>query len=70
MGFLRRTRPEPRPLHEAEAYERCHGHRSGDLIRVVRVAPPRKRLAGDLTGELLRRAFETRLDARSASPDA
>ena len=68
MGFLRRTRHEFRPIPEAEAYERCHGDRGGDLVRVMVVErPPPRRIDAELTGELLRRAFETRLDARETS---
>ncbi len=62
--FRRRTR-DSAPIREAEAYARCHGDRGGDLLRVTvaeRKAIPRR--TGDLTGELLRRAFEARLDAR------
>jgi len=66
VGFLRRARPEFRPIPESEAYARCHGDRSGDLIRVVVAEPPPpEEPAAELTGELLRRAFETRLDARA-----
>ena len=67
MGFLRRTRPEFRPIPEEEAYARCHGDRGGDLVRVVVVErPPPRRVDAELTGELLRRAFESRLDARES----
>jgi hypothetical protein len=78
MGFLRRLfgrRPDLAPIAEEEAYARSYGDRGGDLIRVSRVVaepvpvaavaqPP---ISGDLTGELLRRAFETRLDRRTHS---
>ena len=68
MGFLRRLfrrRPKPAPIDEREAYARSYGERSGDILRVepVVVEPPPSPFE-DLTGELLRRAFETRLDAR------
>ncbi len=66
MRFLRRANRTPPPIHEDEAYARCHGSRSGDLVRVVTVERPSiPRRTGDLTGELLRRAFESRLDART-----
>jgi hypothetical protein len=67
VRFLRRARRTAPPIHEEEAYARCHGTRSGDLVRVVTVDRPSiPRRTGDLTGELLRRAFELRLDARSS----
>jgi hypothetical protein len=63
--FHRRRRHETAPIREADAYARSYGVRSGDVANVVRVEPkPIPRRAGDLTGELLRRAFEARLDAR------
>lgn len=65
MRLLRRRRRPASPIREAEAYARLHGTRSGDLVRVVSVQRPEiPRRSGDLTGELLRRAFEARLDAR------
>ncbi len=69
MGFLRRLfrrRPEPAPLDEQAAYARSYGDRTGDIVRVEPVVvPPPVDPFEDLTGELLRRAFETRLDARA-----
>lgn len=66
MGLLRRSRRQPAPIREDEAYARCHGERSGEIVRVVAVErPPTPSRTGDLTGELLRRAFEARLDARA-----
>jgi hypothetical protein len=66
VGFLRRTKRAAPPIREDEAYARCHGSRSGDLVRIVTVDRPEiPRRTGDLTGELLRRAFEARLDART-----
>ena len=69
MAFFRRSaRRVARPILEEEAYARCHGARSGDLVRIVIVDRPIiPRRTGDLTGELLRRAFEARLDARSSA---
>ena len=69
MGFLRRLfgrRPAPAPIDEQAAYARSYGERSGDIVRVepLAVEPP-PNVFEDLTGELLRRAFETRLDARA-----
>jgi len=63
--FGRERRAEASPIREAEAYARSYGDRSGEIVSVVRQEPkliPRR--TGDLTGELLRRAFETKLDER------
>jgi len=63
---LRRRRVRSSAILEAEAYARCHGERSGEIVSVARLErKPIPRRTGDLTGELLRRAFEARLDARS-----
>ena len=64
--FFRRRRREPPPIREAEAYQRLHGDRTGEIVR-IEAAPPQQAIphrTGDMTGELLRRAFEARLDAR------
>jgi hypothetical protein len=60
-----RRKPKPAPIDEHEAYARSYGDRTGDILRVepLVVEPPPNPFE-DLTGELLRRAFETRLDAR------
>jgi hypothetical protein len=66
VWFSRRRPARTAPIREAEAYMRLHGERLGDVLSVVRVERPRiPRRSGNLTGELLRRAFEARLDARS-----
>jgi hypothetical protein len=63
--FRRGRRDEASPIREADAYARSYGDRSGEIVSVVRVEPkPVPRRTGDMTGELLRRAFETKLDAR------
>jgi hypothetical protein len=63
--FRRGRRAEAAPIREAEAYARSYGERSGEIVSVVRVEPkPIPRRTGDMTGELLRRAFEAKLDAR------
>lgn len=63
--FRRGRRTEASPIREDEAYARSYGERSGEIVSVVRVEPkPIPRRTGDMTGELLRRAFEARLDAR------
>lgn len=61
----RGRRDEDSPIREAEAYARSYGDRSGEIVNVVRVEPQQiPRRTGDMTGELLRRAFESKLDAR------
>jgi hypothetical protein len=61
---FKRRRWRARPLHEAEAYARCHGERTND-VKVVRLPPRRPRYLAVLrTGEELRRRFEERLDRR------
>ncbi len=64
--FGRGRRDEASPIREAEAYARSYGNRTGEIVSVVRQEPrPIPRRTGDMTGELLRRAFEARLDARA-----
>ena len=71
MSFLRRLfrrRRAAAPIFEDEAYARLHGDRTGEIVRVVAVErKPIPRRTGDLSGELLRRAFEARLDARATA---
>lgn len=56
---------EASPIREAEAYARSYGVRSGEIVSVARQEPkPIPRRTGDMTGELLRRAFEAKLDER------
>ena len=63
--FRRGQRAASSPIRESEAYARSYGERSGEIVSVVRVEPkPIPRRTGDMTGELLRRAFEARLDGR------
>jgi hypothetical protein len=63
--FGRKRRDEASPIRESEAYARSYGDRSGEIVSVVRVEPkPIPRRTGDMTGELLRRAFEAKLDSR------
>lgn len=63
--FGRGRRNEASPIREAEAYARSYGDRSGEIVSVVRQEPkPIPRRTGDMTGELLRLAFEAKLDAR------
>jgi hypothetical protein len=66
--FRRGRRDEASPIREEDAYARSYGDRSGEIVSVVRVEPkPIPRRTGDMTGELLRRAFETKLNARGKS---
>ncbi len=70
MRLLRRRRHREAPIHEREAYARCHGERSGEIVSVARLErKPIPRRTGNLGGELLRRAFEARLDARGQSAE-
>ena len=63
--FRRREPREASPIREEDAYARSYGERSGEIVSVVRMEPKRiPRRTGDMTGELLRRAFEARLDSR------
>ena len=63
--FGRGRRDEASPIREAEAYARSYGDRTGQIVSVVRQEPkPIPRRTGDKTGELLRRAFEAKLDSR------
>lgn len=63
--FGRRPQREATPIREADAYARSYGERSGEIVSVVRIEPQQiPRRTGDMTGELLRRAFESKLDAR------
>jgi hypothetical protein len=52
-----------RPLTEAEAYARCHGDREAE-VKVVHIEPRRPRYKLRVSGEDLRRSFESKLAAR------
>jgi hypothetical protein len=52
-----------RTLTEAEAYARCYGE-GDDTVRFVKIEARRPRLFYGVSGEDLRRAFETRLQKR------
>jgi hypothetical protein len=58
-----------RPLSEAEAYARCYGE-GDDNVRFVKLEPKRRRFFGGVSGEDLRRAFESRLNRREPEPEA
>jgi hypothetical protein len=66
LSLFRRGRPrEASTIREQDAYARSYGERSGEVVSIARIEPkPIPRRTGDMTGELLRRAFESRLDAR------
>jgi hypothetical protein len=68
MRLLRRRRAHTRPISEAVAYARCHGDRDVDLVRVVKLEPRRQKYPLAVSGETLRRAFESRLDQRAKQP--
>jgi hypothetical protein len=66
--FGRGKKREESPIREADAYARSYGERSGEIVSVSRIElKPIPRRTGDMTGELLRRAFEARLDSRGKS---
>jgi hypothetical protein len=63
--FVRGKKRTDSPIREADAYARSYGERSGEIVSVSRIElKPIPRRTGDMTGELLRRAFEARLDSR------
>jgi hypothetical protein len=57
-----------RPLTEAECYARCYGE-GDDNVRFVKLEPRRPRFDIGMSGEELRRAFESRLDERDPVGD-
>jgi hypothetical protein len=63
----RRRRPPTRAIGEAQAYARLHGDRDGD-VRIVAIEPRRPRHRLRVSGEQLRRSFETKLDGRRPAP--
>ena len=63
--FRRGRRDDASPIREADAYAHSYGERSGEIVSIVRQEPQRiPRRTGDMTGEVLRRAFESKLDSR------
>jgi hypothetical protein len=52
-----------RPLSEAECYARCYGE-GDENVRFVKLEPRQPRFEPRVSGEELRRAFESRLDRR------
>jgi hypothetical protein len=57
-----------RPLSEAEAYARCYGD-GDENVRFVKLEPRRRRFFRGVSGEDLRRAFESRLNRREPVPE-
>jgi hypothetical protein len=63
--FGRGKKRDVSPIREEDAYAHSYGERSGEIVSVSRIElKPIPRRTGDMTGELLRRAFEARLDGR------
>jgi len=65
---LRSRRTDDGPIDEGAAYAHSYGDRTGEVLSVEPVPEPEPepapRTRADLTGELLRRAFEEKLDER------
>ena len=72
--FGRGRRAEAAPIREEEAYAHSYGERGGDILTVERMPAPEPqqipRRTGDMAGELLRQAFEARLDSRGKATTA
>ena len=58
-----------RPLTEAEAYARCHGMHDSE-VRIVKIEPRRPRYDLEVSGEDLRRSFESKLEHRELEDEA
>jgi hypothetical protein len=71
FSLFRRQKAEAAPIHEEDAYARSYGDRTGEILHVERMPVPEPeqipRRTGDMQGELLRRAFELKLDSRGKS---
>jgi hypothetical protein len=65
---LRSRRPDDGPIDETAAYAHSYGDRTGEVTSVEPIPEPESEpstgMRGDLTGEVLRRAFEEKLEAR------
>ena len=65
---LRSRRPDDGPIDEDTAYAHSYGDRTGEVISVEPLPEPEPEASAgmrtDLTGEVLRRAFEEKLEAR------
>jgi len=66
--FGRGRRADAEPIREEDAYLHSYGARTGEILSIERASDPEPeqipRRTGDMTGELLRRAFEVKLDSR------
>jgi len=49
-------------------YARCHGERRDD-VRIVKIEPRRPHYEFEASGEVLREAFEKRLDSREPAEE-
>jgi hypothetical protein len=69
--FGLRRKAEAVEIREEDAYARSYGDRSGEIVSVAKLPAPEPeripRRTGDMSGELLRRAFEVKLDTRGKS---
>ncbi|MDX6481087.1 MAG: hypothetical protein QOG85_1597 [Gaiellaceae bacterium] len=63
---LRSRRTDDGPIDEKAAYANSYGDRTGEIITVEPIPEPEPEPSprADLTGEVLRRAFEQKLEAR------
>ena len=65
---LRSRRTDDGPIGEADAYANSYGDRTGEILSIEPIAAPEPepspRIRGGLTGEVLRRAFERKLEER------
>ena len=65
---LRSRRADDGPIGEEAAYAHSYGERTGEILTVEPMPDPEPEPSPDaragLTGELLRRAFERKLDKR------
>ena len=65
---LRSRRADDGPIGEEAAYAHSYGERTGEILSIEPMPEPEPEPAPDaragLTGELLRRAFERKLDKR------
>lgn len=64
----RSRRREDNPIDEKTAYAHSYGDKTGEVISVEPLPEPEPEantgMRADLTGEVLRRAFEEKLEAR------
>jgi hypothetical protein len=65
---IRPRRPDDRLIDEDTAYAHSYGDRTGEVISVEPLPEPEPEpsegMRSDLTGEVLRQAFEEKLEAR------